>query len=146
MSTKCTLSYGPNFHLYSECFDDQNIYLEIEKTEFEANQDSIMITIQLEIWENIRTHTNARFDLITKTDEEIKTEVEAEVKHRIANYKEAEEKQQNTAFIELIGFLVCGSAKESYEEQVKRGIEYHIKERDKQIELLTKITAIKIGN
>lgn len=36
MSTKCSLAYGDTFHLYQECFDEDNVYLELEGIEYEA--------------------------------------------------------------------------------------------------------------
>lgn len=38
MSTKSSLAHGKNFHFYNECFDDQNLYLELENAEFEVFQ------------------------------------------------------------------------------------------------------------
>ena len=31
MSTRCTVVWGSDFHLYEEVFDDKNIYLELSK-------------------------------------------------------------------------------------------------------------------
>ena len=36
MSTKSTIAYGRNFHLYREALDEDYIYLELEGTKFEA--------------------------------------------------------------------------------------------------------------
>ena len=53
MSTKVTLSYGPNFHLYQEIFDNGNVYLQVNGYEFEISNDKAMIQIPLEVWNKI---------------------------------------------------------------------------------------------
>lgn len=34
MSTKITIRHGPQYHLYEECFDDDQIYLSLESISF----------------------------------------------------------------------------------------------------------------
>lgn len=31
MSTKCTISHGPSYHFYEDCFDEDNVYLELNQ-------------------------------------------------------------------------------------------------------------------
>jgi len=50
MSTKITLSYDKNYHLYQEIFDVSNVYFQLDKCEFEASKDSVMIQIPIDIW------------------------------------------------------------------------------------------------
>ncbi len=40
MSTKATVAYGPNFHLYKEVLSENFIYLELEGVSFEASTSS----------------------------------------------------------------------------------------------------------
>lgn len=54
MSTKCTLVQGKGFHLFEECFEEDAVYLELEKAEFEASNHSVKVRIPIEIWEVIR--------------------------------------------------------------------------------------------
>jgi hypothetical protein len=48
MSTKCTLKHGrdestgQSFHLYEECFEDGNVYLELEGFPFEAASSAML--------------------------------------------------------------------------------------------------------
>ena len=64
MSTKSSLAYGDtvvastrneskernlSFHLYQECFDEDNVYLELEGVEFEASPERVMVTIPIAI-------------------------------------------------------------------------------------------------
>jgi len=53
MSTKVTLTYGPNFHLYQEIFDCGNVYLQVTGHEFEVSNDEAMIQIPIEVWNKI---------------------------------------------------------------------------------------------
>lgn len=50
MSTKSTISHGNTYHLYEEMFDVSNVYLEIEKVEFEASNNHVQVQIPIKIW------------------------------------------------------------------------------------------------
>jgi hypothetical protein len=50
MSTKVTISYSKDHHLYQEIFDVSNVYVEISGYEFEANNKSTMIQIPIKAW------------------------------------------------------------------------------------------------
>lgn len=50
MSTKATISYGQNYHLYQEIFDVSHVYLRVEGHEFEVARDGAMIQIPIEVW------------------------------------------------------------------------------------------------
>jgi hypothetical protein len=50
MSTKSTISFGPNYHLYQEIFDVSNVYLQIEGYEYEIKNDKAMIQIPIGVW------------------------------------------------------------------------------------------------
>tara|TARA_B000000557_G_scaffold217117_1_gene184216 strand:+ start:296 stop:583 length:288 start_codon:yes stop_codon:yes gene_type:complete len=47
MSTKNTLFYGDNFHVYQEMFDDQKVYLIIDKHEGLISLEGQKLTISL---------------------------------------------------------------------------------------------------
>lgn len=61
MSTRCTIGYdNDNFHLYEECFDSDNIYLELNDDCFEIveslsskNKREIVVGINVTIWRKI---------------------------------------------------------------------------------------------
>ena len=36
MSTRCTISYDDNFHLYQECFESDNVYLTLDGEGWQA--------------------------------------------------------------------------------------------------------------
>ena len=61
MSTRCTIGHGEDFHLYEECFDTSNVYLQLE-AKFEAElsvgssdwrdnaaQNRLMLRVKLDI-------------------------------------------------------------------------------------------------
>ena len=65
MSTKGTITHEPNkFHFYKECFDDENVYLQLtnsffkietydQMTPVEKRTQELSITIPIEIFEKI---------------------------------------------------------------------------------------------
>lgn len=140
MSTKCTVMYYDNFHLYHECFDNQNVYLQIDNGQFEASQDSVTLTIPLEIWESIRRCKCADLSLAGKTDEELTQQVTLEVEDRVIKYQEAHDKLK--PLIALGGSMVYGDVKSSKEEQIENGVTYYQKERDKHNAMKDKLQKI----
>jgi hypothetical protein len=136
MSTKSTIAHGPNFHFYHELGDDDHVYLRLEMTEFEAGYGRVMVPIPIHIWETIRPLGGARFDLIEQTDEDLFAIVERDVDERIAEYKEAFNKDQKLAvIISLSSSMPYGGADEPRDEQLKNGIEYYREERKRQREV-----------
>lgn len=53
MSTKVSLSYDKEYHFYQEIFDVSNVYLKMDKAEFEATNNSVMIKIPIKMWRKI---------------------------------------------------------------------------------------------
>jgi len=50
VSTKVSISYSKDHHLYQEIFDVSNVYFEISGHEFEVNNKSAMIQIPIKVW------------------------------------------------------------------------------------------------
>jgi len=50
MSTKSSLSYGENYHLYQEIFDSLHVYLQIDNVEFEVSNNRAMVRVPVKIW------------------------------------------------------------------------------------------------
>jgi len=40
MSTRCTISYDDQFHLYQECFENDNVYLRLDGAGWSASLDT----------------------------------------------------------------------------------------------------------
>ena len=43
MSTRCTLTYDDDFHLYQECFENDNIYLRLDSGDWSASLETATI-------------------------------------------------------------------------------------------------------
>lgn len=140
MSTKATLAYGDKFHLYLECLDDENVYLELEASEYEAHPGSITVQIPLPIWEVIRTYQGANFDLVDKTDDELQKYAEDFVHDRLRRIKEHPGKGSIAG---LFGFMTYGSADDPVSDQIQRGVADMKVRREKQQELQKAIDDLK---
>lgn len=57
MSTKCTIGYDEDWHLYSECFENDNVHLILEDIEFSVDKSSgksvVKVQIPIEKWRSI---------------------------------------------------------------------------------------------
>ena len=58
MSTKCTIGHGPQFHLYEECFDQNNVYLQLDGSAETSvrnwdGQQSVVLKIDINMWRTI---------------------------------------------------------------------------------------------
>jgi hypothetical protein len=104
MSTKVTVAYGKNFHLYKEVFDEDFIYLEIEGIQFEASYNRVMMPIPIHIWEVIRQYEGTDLSWASKTEEEIVRYVEQEVDEWIQKYQQAEN-EKSKRLIALLGSM-----------------------------------------
>ncbi len=89
MSTKSTLVSGRTFHLYEEALDPaQNVWLALDGCEFEASSRGVRVEIPLPVWEVLRQHTPARFDLAPLDDKQLLAEAEKRVENVRAEYRE----------------------------------------------------------
>ena len=131
MSTKCTVVYDDNFHLYSECFEqglDRKVWLQLEGKdfEFEVNQHGVTVGIPLAIWEVIRKRTIETYDLIGKSTAEIRKICEEFVANRSKEGLGA-----------LCGMMVYGDVDDDPQVQIDNGVAHYLKEQAEQ-ELLIK--------
>jgi hypothetical protein len=145
MSTKASVAYGPNFHLYREVLDDDFIYLELEGVQFEASYNRVMVPIPVHIWEVIRKYEGADLSWADKTDEDLLRHVEQEVDERIEQYR-SEEKETSKGLIALFGSIPYGLADRSREEQIARGIAYFRQMRDHQRQIKQSIEDLERAN
>ena len=143
MSTKCSLSYGENFHLYNECLDDDNVYLRLTKPAFQVDCDNLTVTIPIHIWETIRHHGTPDLSLCDLSDDDILAKVTKEVDERIKEHQNAEGNKNEQAILNILGCLVFGGAEEPRITQIESGISYYKAERSRQQEIKSKIEALK---
>jgi hypothetical protein len=130
MSTKSTIAYGTNFHLYHETLDEDYVYLELEGVRFEAGYNRLMVPIPMHIWEFIRHYPGADLEWADKTDAQIQEHVEHEIDDRLKRYAEVDDDRKG--FVSLLGSMVYGKADEPREEQITSGIAYFTKQREHQ--------------
>ena len=145
MSTKATVAYGKNFHLYKEVFDEDSIYLEIEGVPFEASYNRVMIPIPIHIWEVIRQYEGTDLSWANKTDEEIVRYVEQEVDKRIQKYQQAEN-EQSKRLIALFGSMPYGAADLPRQQQIEKRITYFNSLREHQLQIKQAIEELKRTN
>lgn len=161
MSTKVTVAYGKNFHLYKEVFDEDFIYLEMDgvqqrdctcwgnpsvpHVQFEASYNRVMMTIPVHIWEVIRQYEGIDLSWANKTDKEIFRYVEQEVDKRIQKYQQAEN-EQSKRLIALFGSMPYGAADLPRQQQIEQGITYFNSLREHQLQIKQAIEELKKTN
>lgn len=142
MSTKCSLAYGPDFHLYHDLMDeDEGVCLRMPMAHFEMNLGEVTLRIPIEVWEFIRHKGAADLSLANLSDEELQKKVEAEVDDRISEIKASS--ADSRPLLNLAGFLIYGNGEDSRELQIKRAIDYYTLERERQQEVQSKIEAFR---
>ncbi len=145
MSTKITVAYGDNFHLYREIFDEDYIYLEIEGVQFEASYNQVMVPIPIHIWEVIRQYQGIDLSWASRTDEEIIRYVEQEVDGRIEKYQQAES-EKHQRLIALLGSMPYGRADTPRQQQLDQGIAHFHRLREHQQQIKQAIEQLEQAN
>lgn len=118
MSTRITLWYSDEYHLYQDGFDEQNVYLDIKSTQF----DSLILKIPLAAWKEMRQHTiepNERY--LSLSDEELRAEAEREVD----DHREYLDSLGDSRFKSMAGMLIYGPAEGSREDMIERFLTYY---------------------
>lgn len=144
MSTKSTIAYGRNFHLYHEALDEDYVYLELEGTRFEASYNRVMVPIPVHVWEVIRRYPGIDLKYADKTDAEIRRYVEQEVDERLERYEKAGQKSKG--LVSLSGALVFGTADQPRDRQIAAGVEYFAKVREHQRQIRQAIEELEQAN
>lgn len=140
MSTKHTIKYSEDFHFYTECFDDENVYLHVhDKNLIGINESGVTLTIPMHIWEGIKNSYHANTEYAPLSDEEIKQKVEKEVDDRIKEF----ENSNNSPLINLLGSFTYGLAEDPREQQIESGIKSLKGLRARQKALLEELKKIK---
>jgi hypothetical protein len=144
MSTKSTIAYGRNFHLYHEALDEDYVYLELEGTKFEASYNRVMVPIPVHVWEVIRRYPGVDLKYADKTDVEIRRYVEREVDERLKRYEEADKRSKG--IVSLAGSLVFGTADQPRDRQIAAGVEYFTQVREHQRQIKQAIEELEQAN
>lgn len=139
MSTKFSIACGPDFHFYHEAFEQDAVYLELEKAFFEASPDKVTVAIPVVVWEVIRQYAGADLSWAAKSDEEIQQWVEHEVDKRIALCQTA---TASRSFFRMCGILTFGSVDDPRDMQLERGLTHCFEMRDKQRQLIAQVNEL----
>jgi hypothetical protein len=146
MSTKCTIAYSDDFHLYNECWEDDCVYLKLEgNPKFEVSPGSVTVRIPAHIWEVIRSFSGVTLDLADKSDADIRTMVEKNVDERIAEWRKARSKREK-AWVNICGGLAYGTAAAPRAKQVRSGFKEMIRRRNHQRDIQLKIQRLAWEN
>jgi hypothetical protein len=144
MSTKCTLALGEAFHFYREALDDDNVYLQIESTEYEANHGGVTVQVPIHIWETIRHVGGPTLDLVDKSDEDLLAKTQADVDRRIDDLHKIMREHPARASLALVaGSLIYGRADRPREQQIEKGFEYYRRERQRQRKVKVTIAELR---
>ena len=112
MSTRNTLWYSDDFHLYREGFDEDNVYLEIRSQYFEG----LILKIPLAAWKQMRKETiEPAESYLDLTDEELRAEAE----RRVAEHREHLTSLENSPLRSLSGSLLFGLPESSPADMVE---------------------------
>ena len=144
MSTKATIAHGSNFHLYHEVFDEDNVYFELEGTQFEAGYNRVMVPIPVHVWEVIRQYPGIDLTYADKTDAKLSQLVEQQVDDRIKQYAEADEKAKG--LVSLSGSLAFGAPDKPREQQIAAGLAYFSEVRTHQLQIKQAIAELEAAN
>ena len=88
MSTHSTLIQGKNFNLYEELFErTPHVWLTLDGCNFEATSRGVQVEIPLAVWEVVRRHSPARFDLASFTPAQLRAEAEKRVDTARAEFR-----------------------------------------------------------
>lgn len=133
MSTKNTLFYNDNFHIYTDFSDSCSIYLKLNKSD-------LTLLLQLKIEDFLKISKCVNLESLEKqanlTDEQIRTYCEKRVEERI----------DQDSFASLFGFCIFGSNKLPKQEQIENGVSFLIKKRNELKEIKNSLSNINFNN
>lgn len=145
MSTSNTIVRGPNFHLYTDSFDEDNVYLELDKVEFSVEYGEVTLTIPHAIWEVLRQHSGVSLEGIDETDEELLLKATQKVDERLALY-ETTEGRMKKMLVGACGLWVYGSIDAPRSEQIARGFDYLKSEQNRKQNIRQQILELQENN
>ena len=145
MSTRTTIAYGKNFHLFHDMGDRQHIYLELETTNFEAGYGQVTVPIPVHVWEAIREFPGVRLDLADLSDPQLRQKVEQAVDERIREWR-ATKGERNKSWVKFFGSVPYGAASDPRTQQLRKGLASHRQERKWQREVRAAIGKLRCEN
>ena len=123
MSTRSSLYYDDNFHLYTDGFDTDNVYLEV--SDGGNHWDSVtVITIPLPIWAQMRKHTLEPHESYLGLSYE---EMLGIAKTKVAAHREWLETHKDTPLVRFAGVLLYGPPEDTEDTMVANWMQYNYK-------------------
>lgn len=141
MSTKSSIMCFDGAHLYREAFEDDVVYLELEKVQFEASNGRIQVQIPVSTWETLRAAEVFTPSYIDKTEEALIEEATADIDKRLSDYNAAKQ-EGNERKASLLGFLGCltyGSIDLPRQEQIDNTVRAMLDIRAREIAIAEQI-------
>ena len=118
MSTKCSLYWDGQLHIYQECADQDNVYFERQEKDIEVNW-------QMNLKQVMSMTRCFNYESLLKqaaiTDEQIENHVKKFVENRF---------RQANGIAKLSGSLIYGFVDDPEEKQIQQACDYYKKRRD----------------
>ena len=118
MSTKSTLFYNDDFHLYSEALDYENVYLDVRNNSAFV-EGEFVIRIPLRVWREMRSHTLEEAERHLDMSAE---EVRAEAEVRVDEHRAWLEEHKDSSWATFVGSLMYGPHDSTREAMIERYI------------------------
>ena len=142
MSTKSSIAHGTGFHLYNEVFDDEHVFLQLDKADFEATPDSVRVKLPLHVWEYIRSFPGGDLSDAELSDEQIHEEAIQAVDSRLTEAAQAKRGEiRNLTWI--ASDLVMGGIDLPRDQQIANYVAHRQRQRAQQQEVLARVEALK---
>ena len=141
MSTKISIAHGADFHLYSESFDEEHVFLRLDNAYYQASPGSVTVEIPLHVWEHLRSFPGADLSAAQLSDAEILREAEDAVNKRLATAASNGEEAQ--FILARLGGALMGSVDLPRDQQVANYVAYRNRQREQQKAVLARIEALK---
>ena len=132
MSTKSSLYYSDEMHLFIESFSDNSIFLKLNKKDFKLKLEFPL----LDFLKMAKTFDFKEFEKqALLTDKQIKDYCESKIEQRL--------KEEN--YFPMLGFMVYGDSSSPREEQIQKGFDYYSKKRDELRKWLDEFNKISVN-
>lgn len=143
MSTKCSIAHGADFHLYSDSFDEEHVFLELDNVGYKVTPGCVTVEIPLHVWEYLRSFPGADLSAAMLSDAQILQDAEDAVDERLAKAA-SDGKDAQLALARLGGEFLMGSIDLPRDQQVAKYVAYRNRQRERQKAVLARIEALKI--
>ena len=105
MSTRCSIAYSEDFHLFQECFENDNVYLRLDSGKWDATlstsdidwrdgdskKPSLLLKIDVTMWRKIVEGWNESSWAGHPEEDHMPFEINMDIVNRLANKKKESE-------------------------------------------------------